>query len=110
LLENGVHLLVVDLHPPGRRDPFGIHAAIWEEITGAEPTAAPDKPLTLAAYETDTAVRAYVIRAAVGDVLADMPLFLEPGQAVTVPLEATYQAAFADVPARWRRVLESPAP
>jgi hypothetical protein len=110
LLEAGVHLLIVDLLPPGRRDPFGIHAAIWEEITGEEPTAAPDKPLTLAAYETATAVRAYVLPASVGDVLPDMPLFLEPGQAVTVPLEATYQAAFADVPRRWRRVLESRAP
>ena len=30
--------------------------------------------------------------AAVGDALADMPLFLEPDQAVTVPLEQTYNA------------------
>jgi hypothetical protein len=109
LLEAGVHLLIVDLQPRGRRDPFGIHAAIWEELTGEEPTAAPDKPLTLAAYETANIVRAYVLSARVGDALPDMPLFLEPGQAVTVPLEATYQAAFADVPRRWRRVLESPA-
>src|SRR5215470_13717509 len=26
LLEKGVHLLILDLLPPGRRDPFGIHA------------------------------------------------------------------------------------
>ncbi len=41
------------------------------------------------------------------DVLIDMPLFLEPEKAVDVPLEATYNAAFAEVPRRWRRVLES---
>lgn len=41
-----------------------------------------------------------------GDVLRDMPLFLEPGAHVLVPLESTYQAAFAALPHRWRGVLE----
>jgi hypothetical protein len=36
-----------------------------------------------------------------------MPLFLEPGQTVETPLEATYNATFAEVPRRWRRVLEA---
>ena len=31
-LYRGYHLLVADLHPPGRRDPQGIHGAIWDEI------------------------------------------------------------------------------
>jgi hypothetical protein len=65
--------------------------------------------LTLAAYETGTSVRAYVVHVAVGQALPEMPLFLEPRQAVMVPLEVTYQAAFADVPQRWRRVLEATA-
>jgi hypothetical protein len=65
--------------------------------------------LTLVAYENGLTVRAYVVPLAVGDVLTDMPLFLEPRKAVEVPLEATYQAAFAKVPRRWRRVLEGPA-
>jgi hypothetical protein len=43
----------------------------------------------------------------VGDALADMPPFLEADQAVTVPLEATYTAAFVEMPLRWRRVLEA---
>jgi hypothetical protein len=108
LLENGIHLLLVDLHPPGRRDPHGIHVEIWEEIAGEEYTASPDKRLTLAAYESDLGVRAYVVPVAVGDALTAMPLFLEPGQAVEVPLEGTYCAAFAAVPRRWQRVLELP--
>lgn len=33
LLEAGIHLLIVDLFPPGPRDPQGIHAAIWSEIS-----------------------------------------------------------------------------
>jgi hypothetical protein len=50
------------------------------------------------------------VQVAVGDTLPDMPLFLEVGQVVEVPLEATYNAAFAEFPRRWRRVLASPAP
>jgi hypothetical protein len=109
LLGKGVHLLLIDLFPPGRRDPEGIHAEIWQEIAGEEHTFPADKPLTLAAYDAGNALRAYVVHAAVGDAPTDMPLFLEPEQAVTVPLEATYNAAFAEVPRRWRRVLEAPA-
>src|SRR6202011_2000503 len=36
LLDQRVHLLIVDLLPPGPRDPHGLHAAIWDEIAGQE--------------------------------------------------------------------------
>jgi hypothetical protein len=106
LLDKRVHLLIVDLHPPGPRDPNGIHGEIWQDIAGQEYAAPPDKPLTLAAYETALTVRAYVEPVAVGDSLTDMPLFLEPGAHVVVPLEATYRSAWAAFPRRWRAVLE----
>ena len=32
-LDQGVHLLIVDLFPPTKRDPNGIHRAIWDEIS-----------------------------------------------------------------------------
>ena len=107
LLDKQIHLLILDLQPPGRRDPHGIHGAIWEEITDENYTSPASKPLTLAAYETGLSIRAYVEPAAVGDTLIEMPLFLKPKAHVPVPLEATYQAAFAAVPRRWRRVLET---
>lgn len=110
LLDRGIHLLVLDLHPRGARDPQGIHGAIWDAITNQAYVAAADKPLTLAAYESGLSTRAYVVPCSVGDALTDMPLFLEPQGAVEVPLETTYQAAFAAVPRRWRNVLERPAP
>jgi len=106
LLDERVHLLIADLLPPGRHDPHGIHAAIWDEIAGQEYTPPTGQPLTLAAYETALTVRAYVRTLAVGDSLPEMPLFLEPNGCVQVPLEATYQAAFEAMPRRWRRVLE----
>ena len=106
LLDRQIHLLILDLHPPTPRDPQGIHGVIWEEITGQQYEAPVDKPLTLAAYESGPTLRAYVEPVAVGGVLADMPLFLEPGGHVLVPLESTYQRAFAALPRRWRVVLE----
>jgi hypothetical protein len=108
LLEQGIHLLILDLLPPGPRDPRGIHGAIWEEVAGQGYEAPADKPLTLAAYESDLAFRAYVEPVAVGDALPAMPLFLRPGGHVPVPLEATYQPAWEAVPRRWRGVIEAP--
>jgi hypothetical protein len=50
-LQQGVHLLVIDLLPPTPRDPQGMHKAIWDEIEEEPFDLPPDKPLTLAAYE-----------------------------------------------------------
>jgi hypothetical protein len=105
LLEYKVHLLIVDLFPPTRRDPQGIHGAIWDAITGESFERPADKPLTAVAYESGPTVRAFVEPFAVGDALPNMPLFLDWEAHVLVPLEACYNAAFASVPLRWRRVL-----
>src|SRR5689334_18606987 len=32
LIEQGIHLLVIDVFPPGKHDPQGIHPLIWNEI------------------------------------------------------------------------------
>jgi hypothetical protein len=101
------HALVLDVLPPGPRDPQGIHGAIWDEVTGQEYVALDDKRLTLVAYESTPTLTAYVEPVTVGDALASMPLFLQPGAYVEVPLEATYEAAFRAVPRRWQRVLEA---
>lgn len=106
LLDRQIHLLILDLLPPTSRDPGGIHAAIWEEVTGQPFAGVEGKPLTLAAYESALSVRAYVEPVAVGDALPDMPLYLEPNGYVLVPLEATYHRAFAAMPRRWQAVLQ----
>src|SRR5207245_6326244 len=95
LLERRIHLLIVDPFPPGPRDPNGVHAAIWQEFQEDSLQLPADKPLTLVAYECDRTTRAYLEPAAVGDVLPMMPLFLEPNGCVRVPVEATYQTAYA---------------
>jgi hypothetical protein len=52
-------------------------------------------------------VTAYVEHVAVGGVLPEMPLFLDADTYINAPLETTYQVTWA---ARWRAVLERPAP
>jgi hypothetical protein len=98
--------LLIDLHPPTKRDPQGLHAALWSEIEDENFQPPPDKPLTLAAYAAGEPIRAFVQPVAVGDALPDMPLFLNPSLYVLTPLEATYQAAWRGVPKRWQKVLE----
>lgn len=102
LLDAGIHLLVVDLFPPGPRDPQGIHRAIWSEIVDDDFQLPPDQPLTLVAYSAGEVKRAFIEPVAAGADLPDMPLFLEPDRYVPVPLEQTYQSAFAAVPKRWQ--------
>jgi hypothetical protein len=106
LIENKIHLVILDLFPPTKRDPQGIHAALWEEIADGIFTLPSDKPLVMASYESALTVRAFVEIVAVGDELPDMPLFLEPGAHILVPLETTYSTAFEAVPRRWRAVLD----
>jgi hypothetical protein len=105
LLEHRIHLLLIDPFPPGKRDPQGIHAAIWEEVEDDPFKLPKGKPLTLVAYECSLTTRAYIEPVAVGDRLPDMALYLEPDDYVMVPLEATYTAAWETVPRRWRRVV-----
>jgi hypothetical protein len=105
LMDQGIHLLVVDLFPPSVRDPQGIHKAIWQEVTD-EPFDLPaDKNLTTVAYSAGAVKKAYVEPVAVGDLLPDMPLFLEPGLHVPVALEATYQATWNVFPDELRELL-----
>jgi uncharacterized protein DUF4058 len=105
LLEAKIHLLIIDLFPPTKRDPEGIHAALWESLAGETFAPPVEKPLTLAAYESGDTVKAFIEPVALGDVLPEMPLFLEPGAHILLPLEPTYQAAFASVPVRWQQAL-----
>jgi hypothetical protein len=102
LVEKGVHLLVVDLFPPTRRDPRGLHAAIWKVLTRRRSEPPADKPLTFASYRATDPAATYVQPRAVGDPVPDLPLFLTPERYVSAPLVATYATAWAEFPAEWR--------
>jgi hypothetical protein len=104
-IDQGIHLLIVDLYPPTERDPQGVHALIWAEL-GEESSPVPaSKPLTLASYLAAGVPRAYVDPVAVGERLSAMPLFLTLEHYVSVPLEEAYQAAFSGSPPHVKREL-----
>lgn len=105
-LYSGIHLLIIDLFPPGRHNAQGIHAALWKQLQSESYRGTPGKPLTLAAYEAKVVPRAYVQPISPGSILPDMPLFIAPGRYVNVPLERTYMQAYGSVPKRWRAVIE----
>jgi hypothetical protein len=104
-LRQGIHLLLLDLHPPGVRDPQGIHGALWGRLTGEAYQQPRDAPLALAAYAAGAVKMAYLELVAVGQVLPNAPLFLTPEGHVEVPSEDTYQAAFSGVPRFYRDLL-----
>jgi len=109
LIGYGVHLLVIDLFPPTKRDPQGIHKAIWDEFAEEDFTLPADQPLVVAAYDAGPPYVAYVEPFAVGDVLPEMPLFLKPEFYVPAPLEATYQTSWRLFPSAMKKKLETPA-
>ena len=104
-LQNKIHVLVVDLFPPTKRDPFGIHKAIWDEFEEEDFDLPADKPLILASYDAGPPQVACVETIGAGDVLPEMPIFLRPGAGVPAPLETTYQATWAVFPAALKRLL-----
>lgn len=109
LLHAGIHLLIIDLFPPSRRDPQGIHKVIWDRIKDDDFALPPDKPLTLAAYAAGATITAYIEPVAVGDTLPDRPLFLTADRYILCPLEATYQASWDVFPAPLREPLLRPS-
>ncbi len=111
LIAQGIHLLVVDLFPPSKRDLQGIHKAIWDQFVEEDFELPGDKRLTLAAYDAGPPLTAYVELVAVGDTLPDMPIFLKPEFYVLAPLDQTYRTTWDEFfPAPMKRLLEHPRP
>lgn len=105
-LDRGVHLLVVDVFPPGNHDPRGVHAAFWQLRSSEAHGVTRQQPLGISAYRSDLTPTAYFEPLAVADLLPDMPVFLTPDRYVNVPLEKTYMESWRYFPARWKSVIE----
>jgi hypothetical protein len=105
MLAAGIHLLVIDVFPPGPRDPHGIHEAIWAEECDETYQHSDNEPLVCVSYIGGAGSEAFVEPLAVGSALPDMPLFLTPEFYIRAPLEATYQQAWESMPEYWCDVL-----
>jgi hypothetical protein len=104
-LDSGVHLLFVDIHPPGPRDPNGIHGVLQSEIGPEDYVLGRERPLTAVAYAAGAVIGVFVAHFAVGELIPEMPLFLTRENYVRVPLDAAYMAAWEDVPPQYQAVL-----
>jgi len=97
-LSKGIHVVLIDLHPPGALDPQGVHNLVWTRL-GEPPMPFPlERPLQVVSYRSAGSITCYVEPRAVGESLPNAPLFLSPARYVSMPLEATYQAASAALP------------
>jgi len=103
-LRAGIHLLIVDVFPPSKRDPQGLHPLIWQRLQDTDFALPPGRPLTLMSYNAGEPIRAYVEPVAVGEPLPDMPIFLTAERYVNCPLESTYQSSWDVFP----KVLKAP--
>jgi hypothetical protein len=108
LIKQGIHVLVVDPLPPTKRDPQGIHKAIWDEFRDEDIALPAGKPLTVASYDAGPPVVAYIEPFGVGDPVPDMPLFLRPEYYVLTPLEATYQGTWSTLARQVKRLFQPP--
>jgi hypothetical protein len=109
LIQQGVHMLVIDLLPPTKRDPQGINKAICDEFEEEDFSLPPGKPLTIGAYAAGLVMTAYVEPFGVGDDLPVTSLFLEPELYVPVALEETYRTTWSFFPAALKGLLEDTA-
>ena len=107
-LDADVHVLIIDLFPPGPRDPYGLNGVIHQRMEQSDEPydVPPDEPLTLASYVAGPRVDAYLEHVRVGAALPEMPLFIRPDRYINVPLEATYNSAYDGMPAFWKGVVE----
>ena len=97
LIAQGVHLLVIDLFSPSKRDPQGIHKAIWDEFVEEDFELPADAAIdSRQQYDAGPPPAAYVEFVAVGEALPDMPIFLKPDIYVPAPLEETYRTTWDD--------------
>lgn len=107
LVEGGNHVVVIDLFPPGRLAPDGLHVAFWDALAGepAQGIAAGER-LT-AAYCAGKTTSAYVQPVRVGESLPSPPLFLDETAYLPLPLEETYESVWKTYPAPWRTIVDS---
>src|SRR4029077_15564646 len=106
LLRGGVHMVIVDLFPPGPRDLQGIHKEIWDQFIDNDFALPAPNARTLAAYRGGAYPEAFLEFPILQSPLASMPLFLTEEIYVVLPLERTYAAAFGGMPAYWQNILE----
>ena len=105
-LENRLHVTVIDVWPDSE-----IVGFVARDLGGLDRTP-PIPTRSTASFECELdhpVIRVHLRALTLGVPLPDAPLFLAPGHAVMLPLEATYATTFEDLPQSDRRRLEASA-
>ena len=104
-MEGGIHLVLIDLLPPGLADRTGMHGAVLTALANSydPPT---DKPLVAAGYRAGPEWKAFAEPLAVVDPLPTVPLFLTPKHHVPLPLGPSYAEARGGMGFFWDAVLK----
>jgi len=102
----GIHLLLLDLLPPGRHDPQGLHALISRDLSAEEYELPSPKARTFVSCDAGSNPVAYLEHPSIRDALPTLPLFLASDYSINLPLEETYQATYRAMPEIWREALE----
>ena len=110
-LDSGIHLVVVDLFPPGPYDPQDMPGAVRQRLVDPRRLSiACRRALDVGQLRCRAGRRNLLEHLAAGGILPEMPLFLNLERYVSLPLESTYEAAYQGMPAFWRGVLEGKRP
>jgi hypothetical protein len=107
LLWQRVHVVCIDLFPPTNACPLGLHHLIWADFDGTPGRDLSQSDAAIVSYVAAPDAKAYIQPVKRHAALPAAPLFLDDERYVNLPLEQTYNAAFAGMPARWRDVLQS---
>jgi hypothetical protein len=113
LLDERVHLLLIDILPPGPVDPDGLPVALSITDHTEVPIVTDEEPYTLLSLhcpDSGDLIRGYANTVARNQPLPEMPLFLSEDYYVNVPLEATYMRAWDELPEPWREIVEGHSP
>jgi hypothetical protein len=97
-IDAGIHVLLVDVFPVSAQHPADFHQAIWDRLQTKATASPTESGRFVAAYQAGTERNAFLDLLSVGDALPDMPLFLSDDTYVMVPLEASYQRAWDEMP------------
>lgn len=106
LVQQGIHLMVIDLFPPTPRDPSGFPQAIWDQFSIERIPLPPDATRTISSM--DAIEREFFVDfAAPGGVLPDAPLFIRHGRYVNAPLASSYDEAWRSFPKPLKALVEA---
>lgn len=104
-IQAGIQIAFIDLFPPTRRDPNGLHPLIWEQFHDCDYRQPMDQPLCCASYSIGSKDTAHITPVAVGEVLPVLPVFLNESSYVLCPIEDSYRNCWDAFPSLYKKPL-----